>query len=158
MRRKPAGALLGAFLACGAAAAPAAEIYKCVDDGGTAYQSIPCPAGASEIRLARGALAGRILPPAPRAEAARYARKPGPWTHRVLTLGMSDDEVLNLPGWGLPARITRVRLPRMWREEWIYDSGLLAEQRLYFVNGKLVEVVAWPPEARVVETAALPAE
>ena len=159
MRGKLAAAVLAASVACGAARVSAGEIYKCVDDGGTAYQSVPCAAGASEIRLARSPLAGAILAPTPRPEAARrYPRKPGPWKHRVLTLGMSDDEVLNLPGWGRPTRITRVRLPREWREEWIYDSGLLAEQRLYFANTKLVDIVAVPSEGRIVETAALTAQ
>lgn len=51
---------------------------------------------------------------------------------------MTDDEVLNLPGWGRPAAISRTRLPRQWREEWFYDASRAAGARqLLFVNGKL---------------------
>ena len=103
----------------------------------------------------------RIERPAPSLRsdpARRSARKPGPWGHKALTLGMSDDEVLNMPGWGRPSRITRVRVPREWREEWIYDQSLLAEQRLYFANAKLVDIVVMTPEARIVGAAALPPE
>ena len=158
MKCEHAAAVLCAFVAWGADEASAMGIYKCVDGGATAYQSLPCAPGASEIRMAQPAPRGpAILSPAPRPDAAsRYPRRPGPWKHRTLTLGMSDDEVLNLPGWGRPSRITRVRLPREWREEWIYDGGLLAEQRLYFANAKLVDIVVMPSEARVVGTAALP--
>lgn len=158
MKCEPAAAVLCAFVAWGANEASATGIYKCVDDGGTAYQSLPCAPGASEIRMAQPAPRGpAMLSPAPRPDAAsRYPRRPGPWKHRTLTLGMSDDEVLNLPGWGRPSRITRVRLPREWREEWIYDGGLLAEQRLYFANAKLVDIVVTPSDVRVVGTAALP--
>jgi hypothetical protein len=158
MKCEPAAAVLCAFVALGVDEASATGIYKCVDGGATAYQSLPCAPGASEIRLSPPASAvPALLSPAPRADAASpYPRRPGPWKHRTLTLGMSDDEVLNLPGWGRPSRITRVRLPREWREEWIYDGGLLAEQRLYFANAKLVDVVVMPSEVRVVGAAALP--
>jgi hypothetical protein len=47
---------------------------------------------------------------------------------------MTDDEVLNLPGWGRPARIVRTHEPRRWHEEWTYD----ARRHLHFVNGTLV--------------------
>jgi len=153
--------LLCAWVASLATAVSAGEIHKCVDDGGTTYQSAPCATGASEpIRMptatpARADSPGSSLRSYPGREAAR---KPGPWTHKALTLGMSDDEVLNMPGWGRPSRITRVRVPREWREEWIYDQGLLAEQRLYFANARLVDIVVMSPEARIVGAAAFPLE
>lgn len=61
-----------------------------------------------------------------------------------MTLGMSDDEVLNL-GWGLPSRITRVKMPRGWREEWIYGQSTTGERHLHFANATLVEVIDKPP-------------
>ena len=57
---------------------------------------------------------------------------------RTLMLGMSDDEVLNLAGWGVPQYITRTRMAREWREEWTY-SATSGERRLYFVNATLVD-------------------
>ena len=148
----PARIVVCAWAASMAAAASAGELYKCVDAAGTAYQSMPCATGAIETRVQVATLARPSLPPDP---ARRSARKPGPWRHKTLTLGMSDDEVLNMPGWGPPSRITRVRVPRGgWREEWTYDQGLVAEQRLSFANAKLVDIVVVSPEARVAEAAA----
>jgi hypothetical protein len=54
---------------------------------------------------------------------------------------MSDDEVLNLPGWGIPERIARARMPHEWEEEWIYGSLIAGERHLYFVNTVLVDAV-----------------
>lgn len=54
---------------------------------------------------------------------------------------MSDDEVLNLPGWGIPERITRARMPHEWQEEWIYGSSIAGERHLYFVNTVLVDAI-----------------
>jgi hypothetical protein len=48
--------------------------------------------------------------------------------------------VLNLPGWGRPAKISRTRASREWREEWFYDARAARPRQLFFVNGKL-EVV-----------------
>ena len=59
---------------------------------------------------------------------------------RAICIGMSDDEVLNLPGWGRPAKIVRTRAPREWREEWIYDARYAGPRQLWFVNGKLAAV------------------
>ncbi len=147
----PARILVCAWAANAAVAASAGEIYKCVDAAGTAYQSTPCATGAVETQV-QATLARPLVRSDP---ARRSARKPGPWRHRTLTLGMSDDEVLNMPGWGPPSRITRVRMPRGgWREEWTYDQGLVAEQRLSFANAKLVDIVVVSPEARVADAAA----
>jgi hypothetical protein len=57
-----------------------------------------------------------------------------------LTLGMSDDEVLNLAGWGVPKHIARTKAARGWREEWTYPTST-GERRLYFVNAKLVDAI-----------------
>ena len=71
---------------------------------------------------------------------------------------MTDDEVLNLPGWGRPAKITRTRAPREWREEWIYVAGAGSRQ-LHFLNGTLtlverpsVEIPAGPIAALAAPT------
>lgn len=120
----------------------AQDIFKCVDEAGTAYQSKPCATGVRETQLATGGAPPRleISVPAPNAAPARRpSRKAGPWKHKTLTLGMSDDEVLNMPGWGRPARITRVRMPREWREEWVYVQALEGERRLHFANAKLID-------------------
>jgi len=53
---------------------------------------------------------------------------------------MTDDEVLNLPGWGRPAKIQRTRAPREWREELFYDARAAGTRQLWFVNGKLAAV------------------
>jgi len=53
---------------------------------------------------------------------------------------MTDDEVLNLPGWGRPDRIVRTREQRLWHEAWTYDAPLTARRLLHFVNGKLADV------------------
>ena len=84
---------------------------------------------------ARGGM-GTPSSPSPRPS----TRKPGPWKHRTLTPGMSDDEVLNMSGWGRPSRIDRVRLPREWREEWVYGLETPSERHLYFSNGRLVDL------------------
>lgn len=72
-----------------------------------------------------------------------------PWRRTTLTLGMSDDEVLNIPGWGRPARITRARAPRAWREEWVYGQSATGTRHLLFVNARLVDIVDRPPVEQV---------
>jgi hypothetical protein len=56
---------------------------------------------------------------------------------------MSDDEVLNLPGWGVPKQITRTKSPREYKEEWTYFTPT-GERKLYFVNAALVDAVVDP--------------
>ena len=75
-----------------------------------------------------------------------------PW-RRTLTLGMSDDEVLNLPGWGIPTRIIRARLAREWREEWIYARTPSEERHLQFANATLIDIVDRPPVETVASLA-----
>lgn len=125
------------------ASAASAEIYKCVEGGRTAYQSWPCAASAAETRMPPSS-ASRRNEVAPLAGAPAASRRSGPWPQRTLTLGMPDDAVLNLAGWGRPDRITRTRRPREWREEWIYGEGTAAERRLVFVNARLIGVDAPP--------------
>ena len=68
---------------------------------------------------------------------------------------MSDDEVLNLPGWGRPSRVTRARMPREWHEDWTYrthDGNV--EQRLHFVNARLVAVDVEPAGEPLIQLSA----
>ncbi len=62
------------------------------------------------------------------------------WRQATICIGMTDDEVLNLPGWGRPAKIVRTRAPREWREQWFYDTRFASPRQLFFVNGTLATV------------------
>jgi hypothetical protein len=149
-------ALIVLSAGCLPLAASAQTVFKCVRQGATGYQSTPCADDADETRMVIGASPVRAEAP-PRALPTRQPlRKTGPWRHTTLTLGMSDDEVLNLPGWGRPGRITRVRMPREWREEWVYREGSLAEQRLVFANAKLVDIAITPAAEQVAEAPVRP--
>ena len=53
---------------------------------------------------------------------------------------MSDDEVLNLPGWGVPSRIERSRDGRVYREEWSYRLPSGDTRILRFTNTRLTGV------------------
>jgi hypothetical protein len=67
---------------------------------------------------------------------------------------MTDDEVLNLPGWGRPAAINRTRAAREWREEWFYDTSRAARARqLLFVNGSVVETDVVEPIGQMARAA-----
>ncbi len=137
-----------------ASVAGAQSIFKCVDHGATGYQSTPCEAGAVETRVAAGASPSPAAIDArePLPQPARQpSRKAGPWTHVALTLGMSDDEVLNMPGWGRPGSISRARMPREWREEWIYRKGTDEEHHLHFVNARLVDIDIKPGTDQIVQ-------
>jgi hypothetical protein len=64
---------------------------------------------------------------------------------------MSDDDVLNLPGWGRPGRISRVRMSRVWREDWTYGQSATGERHLHFANARLVDIVDKPPSDQVAQ-------
>jgi hypothetical protein len=150
-------ALIAAGFAVDTLAQP---IFKCVDHDSTAYQSTPCSPGATETRLVALARAPANdandatfpdarpdpLPlssggsPAPAVSERLPGQKVGPWTHKGLAPGISDDEVLNMPGWGRPSQIKRSRGSRGWREEWTYTHAP-GEPQLHFLNGKLVDVL-----------------
>jgi len=130
--------------------AAAEDIFKCVSGAETAYQSSPCMPGAEQTRMAP--TPDRVRTAAPSSSTSRpSARSTGVWKHRALALGMSDDEVLNMSGWGRPDRINRVRLPREWREEWVYGAETLSERHLYFSNGRLLDIGDRGREERMAE-------
>lgn len=73
---------------------------------------------------------------------------------RTIALGMTDDQVLNLPDWGRPTHIARTRARPGFKERWIYEAADGARE-LSFVNGRLVDMDRGPaaPE-RVAELSA----
>src|SRR5215471_3096184 len=77
---------------------------------------------------------------APRCDPRPREPKRLPWRQPTICIGMTDDEVLNLPGWGRPAKIVRARAPRKWREQWFYDTRFASPRQLLFVNGTLATV------------------
>jgi len=132
---------------CGIAyplAGHAQAIHKCLAPDGVAYQSMPCASGAGDVVVA--SLGSVRAEPTPRADAPTAApvrREPGTNSKRVfwrtsIAIGMSDDEVLNLPAWGRPSKITRSKGNGVWYEEWIYRWRMGGSNRLSFANGKLV--------------------
>jgi hypothetical protein len=121
-------------------AAYAQTIHKCMTAEGTAYQSVPCAGAASDIVIASadGARVSRPVEPAPtRAPESRTRRL---FWRTSIAIGMSDDEVLNLPSWGRPSAITRSKSNRVWHEEWLYRWRIGGASRLSFANGRLTAV------------------
>jgi len=143
--------LFFSLLLCVSAASRAGDVHKCVTPSGISYQSAPCAgaelptstviAGATQASPSMRANAAASAPArtAPDCDAVPQRASPRlPWRHMAICIGMTDDEVLNLPGWGRPTAINRTRAPREWREEWFYDASRAAGARqLFFVNGKL---------------------
>src|SRR4029453_5092580 len=93
-------ALLCALAARTAPLATAQDIFKCTDAGGATHQPPPCAGGKGEPRIATGAIQPRTEVPVAASSSPPMLppRTAGPWRRTALTLGMSDDEVLNLPG------------------------------------------------------------
>jgi hypothetical protein len=149
-------ALLAVLAASAASSAGAQDIFKCIENGTTAYQSMPCANGQAETRMVVGGSRPRpevqeATPPSHPARPTPTLRWSGPWRRTTLTLGMSDDEVLNLPGWGRPSRITRMKLTRAWHEEWTYGQANVGERRLHFANARLVDIVDKPTSDHVAQ-------
>lgn len=159
-------ALLCSALLAVSAAGNAADVHKCATPSGVTYQGLPCDgpemptsivaanaaqvpsAGSARTAPDTGVSSAQALP-ATSAPSARGAPECGartreaprlPWRQATICIGMTDDEVLNLPGWGRPAKISRTRAPREWREEWFYDARAAGPRQLFFVNGKLAVV------------------
>ena len=134
-------------LACVAVAPLAhADIYKCVVRHTVTYRDTPCP-NADESELIIASLR------AERNEVARTAPADSVTTDVLpevpvnlaepspeLMLGMFDTQVLNLRGWGRPAKITRSKAKGAWREEWTYVSPRSGERQLQFANGRLTAI------------------
>ena len=136
------------------------QIHKCVGDGGAVtYQNAPCqPAqtDAGVLRLpgyadpaerdgatapqADTSLAVPAEAPFPAAPAPAMSASQPVFPFRTsVALGMTDDQVLNVPGWGRPTRIVRSGTHGNWREVWTYDRGNDLRQ-LAFVGGRLAGI------------------
>ena len=150
------------FLVCIAlpAAASAGDVYKCVTGSAVAYQSVPCGMGQIEARLPklpeyadppeRDAAAAPAsspdsasAPDAPPASPVTASESPpsrrGFPFRTTIGLGMTDDQVLNTPGWGRPDRILQTRESHRWHETWSY-SRRAGARKLSFTNGKLTQI------------------
>lgn len=120
-----------------------ADVYKCVSSQGVIYQAAPCAPGQT------GALLQKSAPP-PAAPARLQTVSTGrevAFSRTALAVGMSDDEALNLPGWGVPSRIERFREGRVYREEWTYALPGGGSRRLSFANAKLTAIAVDLPTA-----------
>lgn len=145
---------------CGIAyplAGHAQAIHKCLAPDGVVYQSMPCASGAGDIVIASlGSVRAESAPRADAPSATPARGEPGANSKRVfwrtsIAIGMSDDEVLNLPAWGRPSAITRSKANRVWYEEWIYRWRTGGTSRLSFANGRLVGM-GTAPDIEPVET------
>jgi hypothetical protein len=131
--------------------AMATDIYKCTGNGATSYQAVPCPSGQQEMPVRIAGAPSAALRDATVSRVPAQDRKRGVWTRTSIELGMSDDEVLNLPGWGRPAQIARARLARGWEEVWRYGDRYSGGRELRFVNARLADIgdtpaaLAWAP-------------
>jgi hypothetical protein len=139
----------------------AQTIHKCADADGIAYRDTPCVASQQEQPFASGAKseglrsasnADRRSRPAGRLPPGSQAAYAGtPFAATTIFIGMTDTQVLNLPGWGRPAQIVRNKVKQGWREQWEYKRPGDESHRLYFENGRLAaQEDATPPlmEAR----------
>ncbi len=120
-----------------------ADVYRCASSQGVVYQAAPCAPGQAGTLLQESA--PPPMPPTPR-QAAPSSREVA-FSRTAVALGMSDDEALNLPGWGVPSRIERSREGRVYREEWTYVLPGGGSRRLSFANAKLTAMAIDPPMA-----------
>ena len=138
--------------------AQAQEIHKCVGQDGITYQNVPCPSGQQEQAFASNARKpsyreapasatrnenAQVAYASRSREANRYAGTP--FAATTLFIGMTDTQVLNLPGWGRPAQILRSKARQGWREEWVYKNQTDEWHLLYFENGRLAAREDVPP-------------
>ena len=128
----------------------AAEIHKCASASGIIYQGEACGSdqrqlavlttvsGASRAETAHVYLSSDLSGDT-RGDATQPVRGKQwlPFEGRSLAPGMTDDEVLNVAGGGVPTRIMRTRDGKTWRETWIYETRAGMVRALQFVNGRL---------------------
>jgi hypothetical protein len=116
----------------------AQNIYKCGGGEVIEYRDAPCATG-QEGGTVSSARTVNWQSGANQSLNARLATMP--LTASELYIGMTDTQVLNLPRWGRPARVTRTKETHAWRERWTYEYQSTGEDRrlLYFENGILVK-------------------
>ena len=139
--------------------AAAQDIHKCVSGNVVGYQNAPCAPSERDAGLVR--LPGYADPPqrdgamSPSSDPATVAPSgmpldvsPSPAApdtqdafpfRTSIALGMTDDQVLNIPQWGRPSRIARSGRHETWRETWTYDRSGETRQ-LAFVDGRLAAI------------------
>lgn len=109
---------------------------------------IPTPSGTGRDAQASSIERGMVSREngRPTADASRDTGRPV-FQQTVLRLGVTDDQVLNMPRWGLPDKITRTRLNGVPHEEWLYLWRQDGAKRLSFDNAKLtgIDDVSTPP-------------
>ena len=137
-----------------ASAAEAQDVHTCMGPDGVTYQSAPCAAGDQEQAFAPVGSGARQRDGSSMLRARQRNRYAGtPFAAKTLTIGMTDTQVLNLPGWGRPDQIQRTRSKRAWREQWTYQGARSDHQFLYFENGRLVSREEPPMQWMQVQTA-----
>jgi hypothetical protein len=140
----------------------AQDIHKCVAGDSVSYQNLPCGPGQVDAGLLPlpgyadpAQRDGATSPPTDPAsfdtppDGALHVSPPPevPDTQRAfffrtsIALGMTDDQVLNVPNWGRPTRIVRTGHRRDFREVWTYDRGGVT-RTLAFVRGRLAAIDA----------------
>ena len=136
----------------------AQDIHKCFHGDEITYQSAPCAPGQVDAGLLRlpgyadpAQRDGATSPPtdmtfgAPADTLQVSPEQTAPDTQDAfpfrasIALGMTDDQVLNIPNWGRPTRIMRSGHRQSFREVWTYDRGG-ARRQLAFVGGKLAVI------------------
>jgi len=152
-----------------AAGANAQGIRKCVDHGVVGYQTMPCGVGQVDAGLVKlpdyadpPQRDGATAPPQDAygaTPAADDAVMPAPTAspppsqaafpfRTSIALGMTDDQVLNMPQWGRPTHIERTGRHRGWRETWTYARP--SELRtLTFVEGRLANIDVDTPVTQI---------
>jgi hypothetical protein len=152
-----------------AAGANAQSIRKCVDHGVVGYQTMPCGVGQVDAGLVKlpdyadppqhdgatapaqdaygGTPAGEdVVTPVP-ATSPPPSQAAFPFRTSI-ALGMTDDQVLNMPQWGRPTHIERTGRHRGWRETWTYPRP--TELRtLTFVEGRLANIDVDTPVTQI---------
>jgi len=144
--------MISAAMIATAMLSPGAEgqvIHKCVAQGSTSYQGAPCDAGSIEAAtfpMVRPDTSGTQPPVSERDVDTGGADEPRsprlPFGRTAIALGMTDDEILNIPQWGPPASIQRTRGRHLFREIWTYRARADGERQLAFTNGRLTSVDA----------------
>ncbi len=148
-----------AFLAF-ASVGHAQMIHKCAGPGGLGYTDKPCATSEQEQLFTSGTKSesqpadSNVGSQGARQTSRRvaYSYAGTPFAATTIFIGMTDTQVLNLQGWGRPAKILRSKVRQGWREQWIYKSSADEWHHLYFENGRLVaqEEVPQPTiEARI---------
>jgi hypothetical protein len=150
-RHSVTGVVAIAWTVLASTATIGAEIHKCAGAGGAvSYQTDACASGQRQLALLttvsnapRGDTSRVDARDEPMARASGNAAQPFrgkqwlPYERRSIAPGMTDDEVLNSSGGGVPTRIARSREGRAWRETWIYETRGGTVRALQFVNGRL---------------------